>query len=208
MTLTIEDVKVGDWLTRRYEGSVPDCLGEDVLISAIEPNGLKGFVELLGVEGTWNISRFTSRPFRVGDVVECVDAIAGIAWIGDRHIVESVTETGGRQYLALTGVCGGAVTASYFRLITPAHLVRPTQWPAQPADPPCDDVIHPAHSSAGDCIEFIEQFSYNCGSAIGLIYGVENGLDDIGALRVAIDHLEREIERIKKMQPKLKGGAK
>ena len=209
MTLTIEDVRVGDWLTCVDADESPLVVGRDYRIREIVNDA--GDVSVDGEPMSWRLSRFTRRPFSVGDVVECVDAIAGIAWIGDRHIVESVTETGGRQYLALTGVCGGAVTASYFRLITPAHLAKPTQEPVKQAKPPRDDVNHPSHynshPSGVECIAITQHMNFCRGNAIKYIWraGEKDKDKEIDDLRKAIRYIEIEIKRIEEMQ--LKGGA-
>jgi hypothetical protein len=193
------DVKVGDWLTCIDAVGNHLFIGRDYRIREIANDAGDVFVD--GDPLPWRLRRFKRRPFRVGDVVECV--------VGDsasRAVVRAVSESG--DVVDVTSHCLSVnfFPASSVRLITPAHLAKPPKDPAQSAEPPRDDVNHPPHytqhPSGVECIAIVEHMTFNRGNAIKYLWRAGEKGDKLEDLKKAAWYVQREISRIEKQRAK------
>ena len=208
MTLKIEDVEAGDWLTCVDADDSPLMEGHDYQIAEIDGDD-GGYVAFSGVtDGPFAVSRFTRRQFRVGDVVEFVSDFFGAGGGSDKNAIVTKYDTG-REHIYVDRHPGLPIHSIWVRLVTPAHLVANPQPEPDQADP-SDAVNHPSHytshPSGVECIAIIEEFPYNRGAAIGYIWRAGLKDDEIQDLKKAAWHINREIERLEKQREK--GGAK
>ena len=135
MTLIIEDVKAGEWLTCT-QGDGLLSAGEDYRVERVEHGTVILDMREYG-EGIGQINRFTRRPFRAGDLVEMAINHLPTLREGDRCLiacVESLAKYATLQTERFEAVQD--VPVEKLRLVTPAHLAAtPQQDEPEQAEP-------------------------------------------------------------------------
>ena len=209
MTLKIEDVEAGDWLTCVDADDSPLMEGHDYQAAEIINDAVGicvvGHEKLTGPVTEWRIDRFIRRPFRVGDVVEFV---ADSKW----HLAVAKEVDACAKFITVSTSSGEVFQDVHFskvKLITPAHLVAKTQ-PKPEQSEPSDAVNHPSHytshPSGVECIAITQHMNFCRGNAMKYIWRADKKGDAAEDLRKAVWYLNREIERLEKQR--VKGGAK